>query len=59
MWGCRPDSRGVRLCPMAGPCENATEPSGSINDRDFLDHVGDQKPFKTDCSAELTNIPEN
>lgn len=58
MWGCRSDSHGVKLCPKAGRCENAEEPWGSIKGRDFLDHVGDYKPFKTDCSAQLTNIPE-
>ena len=47
------------MCPEAGPCENAKEPWGSIKGRDFLDHVCDYEPFKTDCSAQLSNITEN
>jgi hypothetical protein len=35
---------------LVGPCEHSYEPSGSVEDREFLDYPSDYKLIKKECA---------
>jgi hypothetical protein len=45
------DSSGSGQGPVAGPCENGNESSGSIKGGEFLDYLSDSWLLKKDSAA--------
>jgi hypothetical protein len=44
--GCEKKSATSVLAPVMEPCENCTEPSGSIKSREFLNQLSNSKLLK-------------
>jgi hypothetical protein len=55
-WKCGLDSTGSGQGSIGVSCKHANKPLDSINDREFLDHVGDSHFQEWLCFMVLINI---